>query len=53
MNITFGFTLLVVVTLVYKENLWRWWSCTNTCRCVIGRKKCQHQILGICWLNKS
>lgn len=49
---TFGFTLFVVVTLVYKEKTWRWCLPIKTCRCVIRRKKFQHQILGICWFKK-
>jgi len=48
MYITFGFNLLA-----YKENPWLWWLHIQTCRCVIRIKKCQHQILVICWLNKS
>jgi len=51
MYIKFGFTLLVVVTFVYKEKPLRWWLRIKICWCVIRRKNCQHQILGICWLN--
>jgi len=38
MYITLGLTLLVVVTLVYKENPWRWWLRIKTCRFVIRIK---------------